>query len=196
MLQQILDDFNVNFEGFLSHMPSIARLLDRDQARKATEGESPSEMGVPDNLFPKHPVIIVPGMTNTPLTLFKGRKCAERWLRLRLWGSIATAARLFATNSPCFLDHLELDEETGLDPPDIHVRANQDLSDIESVFGIDMWKMMVDRLVAVGYDYNNIVALPYDWRLAVDDLERRDRYLSRLRQSIEFQYSFHGEKVP
>ena len=71
----------------------------------------------------------------------------------------------------------------------------QDVSDIESVFGIDMWRMMVDRLVGMGYDSNNIVAMPYDWRLATDDLERRDRYLTRLRRSIEFQKSFHEQKV-
>lgn len=55
--------------------------------------------------------------------------------------------------------------------------------------------MLVDKLVAIGYDSNNLMAMPYDWRLAAADTEQRDGYFSRLRLNIEFLYDFHHEKV-
>ena len=60
---QILDDFDVSWEGFVSQMPSIAHLLERDQAKAGESAATdPGAMGVPANLSAKHPVIIVPGM--------------------------------------------------------------------------------------------------------------------------------------
>jgi hypothetical protein len=90
---------------------------------------------------------------------------------------------------------MELDEVTGLDPPDRMVRAAQDLASVEVVFGLEMWKHVVDELVLMGYNPNNMAAFPYDWRLAPMDLERRDMLLSRLRDHIELVVRFHGEKV-
>ena len=39
-------------------------------------------------------------------------------------------------------------------------------------------------------------AVTYDWRLAVPNLEIRDHYFSRLRNTVEQFKLFHNEKVP
>ncbi|KAJ3070629.1 hypothetical protein HK102_006623 [Quaeritorhiza haematococci] len=53
---------------------------------------------------------------------------------------------------------------------------------------------MIQNLAAVGYDNNNMHLAAYDWRLSFQDLERRDRFFSRLKSSIELMAS-DGEKV-
>ncbi len=41
------------------------------------------------------------------------------------------------------------------------------------------------RLSEIGYDINNMHMASYDWRLSFKDLERRDRFWTRLRFQIE-----------
>jgi len=187
-MQQALDEMGVTFDKLRDYLPMMTGLMEREEP---DENPKPPET----ELEAKHPVVIIPGMTNTPLDLYKGRNCAARWLRRRLWGSLSVSARLFTSNVSCFLDHLELDETTGLDPPDITVRAAQDIGSVEVVFGMEMWKHAVDKLVAMGYDPNTMAAFPYDWRLAPMDLERRDALLSRVRNHVELMLRVHGEKV-
>lgn len=42
------------------------------------------------------------------------------------------------------------------------------------------------NLLDVGYDINQIIPAPYDWRIPPTALEQRDAYFSRLKASIEF----------
>lgn len=45
------------------------------------------------------------------------------------------------------------------------------------------------------YDSNNLITETYDWRLATPLLEKRDKYFSRLRDSIRTLHSNHDQKV-
>lgn len=47
--------------------------------------------------------------------------------------------------------------------------------------GYDVWAQAITSLADIGYDPNSMVALPYDWRLSISNLEQRDAYYSRLR---------------
>uniref|UniRef100_A0A061R4E4 Phospholipid:diacylglycerol acyltransferase n=1 Tax=Tetraselmis sp. GSL018 TaxID=582737 RepID=A0A061R4E4_9CHLO len=187
---QLLEELEISFDRLVENLPSLRAIIGSDD-NVFTDIVSDA----PQELSPKHPIVIIPGITNTPLALYQGRECAKHWLRNSLWGSITASARLFTSNSSCYLEHLELDEDTGLDPPGIRLRPAQDLGAIETIYGYDMWKTTMDKLVAIGYDSNWVIAMPYDWRLSAADLQKRDGFFSRLRLNIEYLHEFHGEKV-
>jgi len=44
---------------------------------------------------------------------------------------------------------------------------------------------IIENLAVVGYDADNLVLTPYDWRLSMYNLEERDGYFSRLKTVIE-----------
>src|ERR1700761_3470298 len=44
---------------------------------------------------------------------------------------------------------------------------------------------VIENLAVVNYDTNNLILAPYDWRLTPYNLEKRDRYFSRLKTTIE-----------
>ncbi|KAK6776460.1 hypothetical protein RDI58_027461 [Solanum bulbocastanum] len=73
-----------------------------------------------DGLTALHPVVLVPGIVTGGLELWEGRPCSEGLFRKRLWGGSFT--EIFK-RPLCWLEHLSLDNETGLDPPGIRVRA-------------------------------------------------------------------------
>jgi len=78
----------------------------------------------------KHPVVIVPGFTTTGLELWKGRACAQRFFRQRLWGT-TYMFQSFINNRECWLEHISLDPDTGSDPPDIKIRPSQGLEAVD-----------------------------------------------------------------
>jgi Lecithin:cholesterol acyltransferase len=57
--------------------------------------------------------------------------------------------------------------------------------------GYDVWAKVIEALADIGYDTSTMVALPYDWRLSVPNLEFRDGYFTRLR----FQVQIHSPVV-
>lgn len=44
-----------------------------------------------------------------------------------------------------------------------------------------MWAKVIVSLADIGYDSSTMVALPYDWRLSIPNLELRDGYFTRVR---------------
>lgn len=92
--------------------------------------------------------------------------------------------------------HIVLDKETGLDPPGIKLRAAQgfDAADF-FITGYWIWNKILENLATVGYDPTNAFTAAYDWRLSYANLERRDRYFSRLRSHIELAHEVSGEKT-
>lgn len=52
--------------------------------------------------------------------------------------------------------------------------------------GYDVWAKAITSLADIGYDPNSMVALPYDWRLSIPNLEKRDAYYTRLRSQARF----------
>lgn len=92
--------------------------------------------------------------------------------------------------------HIMLDKVTGLDPPDIKLRAAQgfDATDF-FITGYWIWNKIIENLASLGYDPTNSFTAAYDWRLSYENLEVRDQYFTRLKSHIEMAHQFSGKKV-
>ncbi|AMD21444.1 HER165Wp [Eremothecium sinecaudum] len=151
------------------------------------------------NLTSKHPVIMVPGVTSTGIEswgLHKSSECdSEPHFRKRLWGSFYMLKTMVLEKS-CWLKHVMLDPETGLDPSNYTLRAAQGFEAADFfVAGFWIWNKVLQNLGAIGYEPNKMITAAYDWRLAYLDLERRDQYFSKLKRDIELSYDLTGEKT-
>eukprot|EP00823_Brevimastigomonas_motovehiculus_P005539 TRINITY_DN4115_c0_g1_i1.p1 TRINITY_DN4115_c0_g1~~TRINITY_DN4115_c0_g1_i1.p1 ORF type:complete len:753 (-),score=112.51 TRINITY_DN4115_c0_g1_i1:81-2339(-) len=132
-----------------------------------------------------YPVVFVPGIISTSLQLWKGEPCAGEHFRERIWGSyLMFQSMLFDTQ--CWLRHVELDPETGLDPPGIKLRPAVGLEAADYFVGsYFVWSKIIESLADIGYDPNNMFMASYDWRLSYPDLEKRDHYFTKLKSMIE-----------
>jgi len=145
-------------------------------------------------MAPKHPVVIVPGFVSTGLELWSGRACGKQFFRQRMWGTPAMARAFFA-NMRCWMEHMRLDPNTGLDPEGIKLRAVRGLEAVDWFApGYFVWARHIEELGELGYDANNIHSASYDWRLSPLQLEKRDGYMTRLKSVIETFTEVHGEK--
>lgn len=95
-----------------------------------------------------------------------------------------------------WIKHLSLDPVTGLDPPNIKVRAAEGL-DAASYFvsGYWIWARIIENLAAIGYDTNDLWLGSYDWRLSYPNLEIRDRFFSRMKLRFEQNLQLTGKKT-
>ncbi|KAJ3289719.1 hypothetical protein HK104_007281 [Borealophlyctis nickersoniae] len=162
----------------------------------------------------KHPIVIIPGLASTALEVWTeppaedsppvedesraeeernptGSRlppgCAKNYFRKRMWGAFNQLRALFLDHE-CWLAHMRLDPETGLDPPGARLRAAHGLDAADYLFpGYWVFAKLIQNLGAIGYDNNN----SYDWRLSFPGLENRDMYFSRLKATIEVA-SRHG----
>lgn len=145
-----------------------------------------------EGLTALHPVVLVPGIVTGGLELWEGRPCAEGLFRKRLWGGSFTEVfrRPF-----CWLEHLSLHNETGLDPPGIRVRAVPGLVAADYFApGYFVWAVLIENLAKIGYEGKNLYMAAYDWRLSFQNTEIRDQSLSRLKSKIELMYVTNGYK--
>lgn len=151
------------------------------------------------NLTVKHNVVMVPGVISTGLESWGSSTTGDcpsiSHFRKRLWGSFYML-RTMILDKNCWLKHIMLDEETGLDPPNIQIRAAQgfEASDF-FITGYWIWNKILQNLAVVGYGPNNMYSASYDWRLAYLDLEKRDGYFSKLKAQIELSKKINGEKT-
>lgn len=150
------------------------------------------------NLTDKHPLVIVPGVISTGIEswgLYKDEECdSEPYFRKRLWGSFYMLKTMVLEKS-CWLKHIKLDPETGLDPPNYKLRAAQGFEAADFFMaGYWLWNKVLQNLGAIGYESNKMVTAAYDWRLSYLDLEVRDRYFTKLKMQIELQLEQTGEK--
>lgn len=151
------------------------------------------------NLSCEYNVVMVPGVILTGLelwgTLTDGDCPLIAHFRKRLWGSFYML-RTMVLDKACWLKHVMLDTETGLDPPNIRVRAAQGFEAADFfVAGYWIWNKILQNLSVLGYGPNNMVLAAYDWRLAYLDLELRDSYFSKLKLSIELALQHLGKKL-
>ncbi|KAG7888428.1 hypothetical protein KL936_003640 [Ogataea polymorpha] len=147
----------------------------------------------------KHPVIMVPGVISTGIEswgLEGTEDCrSEPHFRKRLWGSFYMIRTMFLDKA-CWLKHIMLDPETGLDPPGIKLRAAQGFEAADFFMaGYWIWNKILQNLAVIGYGPNNMFSAAYDWRLSYLDLERRDGYFSKLKSQIELSKKLNGEKT-
>ncbi|CAH8267455.1 unnamed protein product [Arabidopsis lyrata] len=154
--------------------------------------ESPGTRLSRDGVKALHPVILVPGIVTGGLELWEGRPCAEGLFRKRLWGASFTE---ILRRPLCWLEHLSLDSETGLDPPGIRVRAVPGLVAADHFAPCYFaWAVLIENLAKIGYEGKNLHMASYDWRLSFHNTEVRDQSLSRLKSKIELMYATNGYK--
>ncbi|KAA8544179.1 hypothetical protein F0562_022185 [Nyssa sinensis] len=145
-----------------------------------------------EGLTALHPVVLVPGIVTGGLELWEGRPCAEGLFRQRLWGGSFT--EIFK-RPLCWLEHLSLHNETGLDPPGIRVRAVPGLVAADYFApGYFVWAVLIENLARIGYEGKNMYMAAYDWRLSFQNTEIRDQALSKLKSKIELMYVTNGSK--
>ncbi|KAG7661385.1 LRO1 [[Candida] subhashii] len=143
-------------------------------------------------------VVLVPGVISTGLeswsTTNSGPCPSINHFRKRLWGSFYML-RTMILDKTCWLKHIMLDEETGLDPPDVKLRAAQGFESSDFFMaGYWIWNKILQNLAVIGYSPDDMHTAAYDWRLTYLDLERRDRYFSKLKIQIELTKTFSGKK--
>ncbi|CAL5212216.1 unnamed protein product [Lathyrus oleraceus] len=139
-----------------------------------------------------HPVVLVPGIVTAGLELWEGRPCADGLFRKPLWG--ATLPQILK-RPLCWLEHLSLHNETGLDPPGIRVRAVPGLVAADDfASGYHVWAVLIENLARIGYEGKNLHMATYDWRLSFQNTEIRDQALSRLKSIIELMFVTNGYK--
>lgn len=151
------------------------------------------------NMTAKHPVVMVPGVISTGIESWGVEGDSEcdssAHFRKRLWGSFYML-RTMVLDKVCWLKHISLDPITGLDPPNFRLRAAQGFEAADFFMaGYWIWNKILQNLGAIGYDPDKMTTAAYDWRLAYLDLERRDRFFTKLKQQIELIHELSGEKV-
>ncbi|PHH52534.1 Phospholipid:diacylglycerol acyltransferase, partial [Ceratocystis fimbriata CBS 114723] len=142
-----------------------------------------------------HPLVMIPGVISTGLESWGTSNSSRAYFRKRLWGSW-TMMRALVLDKDVWKKHIMLDTKTGLDPPDIKIRAAQgfDAADF-FITGYWLWSKIIENLASIGYDPTNSHTAAYDWRLSYANLEVRDRYFSHLKAHIETSVNTQGKKA-
>lgn len=200
------DSINMFLEDWKGAIPlGLQQMLESDgNAKNELHGSAESfsvgrRMQKTYNLTEKHNVVMVPGVISTGIEswgLNEDGDCPSvAHFRKRLWGSFYML-RTMVLDKTCWLKHIKLDPETGLDPPGIKLRASLgfDAADF-FMAGYWIWNKILQNLAVIGYGPNNMISAAYDWRLAYLDLEKRDGYFSKLKVQIETTYELNGEKT-
>ncbi|KAK6941333.1 Lecithin:cholesterol/phospholipid:diacylglycerol acyltransferase [Dillenia turbinata] len=163
---------------------------------EAITGPLPDPPGVKlykEGLRVKHPVVFVPGIVTGGLELWEGHNCAEGLFRKRLWGG--TFGEVYK-RPLCWVEHLSLDNETGLDPPGIRVRPVSGLVAADYFApGYFVWAVLIANLARLGYEEKTMYMAAYDWRISFQNTEVRDQTMSRIKSNIELMVKTNGKKV-
>eukprot|EP00475_Leptophrys_vorax_P016267 TRINITY_DN2271_c0_g1_i4.p1 TRINITY_DN2271_c0_g1~~TRINITY_DN2271_c0_g1_i4.p1 ORF type:complete len:675 (+),score=143.73 TRINITY_DN2271_c0_g1_i4:189-2213(+) len=178
---------------------TFAQVYESEWYRKLTRADrlTPAEILSTKYEYKVHyPVVMLPGIVSTGLEVWKARPCAQRHFRERLWGTTVMIQNMIL-QPKCWVDHVSLDYESGLDPEGIKLRAAGGMEAADYlVGGYWVWAKLIRELALVGYDTNSMFMASYDWRLGLPDLERRDNYYTKLKATIEVaKISNHGRKV-
>ncbi|KAL9247269.1 hypothetical protein vseg_020718 [Gypsophila vaccaria] len=154
--------------------------------------DPPGERLRKEGLRAVHPVVFVPGIVTAGLELWEGKPCADGLFRKRLWGG--TFGEVYK-RPLCWVEHMSLDNETGLDPSNIRVRAVPGLVAADYFApGYFVWAVMIANLARIGYEEKNMYMASYDWRLSFQNTEVRDQTLSRIKSNIELMVTTNGGK--
>lgn len=72
----------------------------------------------------------------------------------------------------CWVEHMSLDNETGLDPPGIRVRPVTGLVAADYFApGYFVWAVLIANLAQIGYEEKTMYMASYDWRLSFQNTE-------------------------
>ncbi|ONM22217.1 Phospholipid:diacylglycerol acyltransferase 1 [Zea mays] len=115
---------------------------------------------------------------------------------LLLWPLILTFSfwsNLHSFRPLCWVEHMSLDNETGLDKPGIRVRSVTGLVAADYfVPGYFVWAVLIANLARIGYEEKTMYMAAYDWRLSFQNTEVRDQTLSRIKSNIELMVATNG----
>ncbi|KAL5698292.1 phospholipid:diacylglycerol acyltransferase [Ranunculus cassubicifolius] len=147
-----------------------------------------------EGLTAKHPVVFVPGIVTGGLELWEGHQCSDGLFRKRLWGG--TFGDVYR-RPLCWVEHMSLDNETGMDPAGIRVRPVTGLVAADYFApGYFVWAVLIANLARIGYEEKTMYMAAYDWRLSFQNTEARDQTLSRIKSNIELMVATNnGNKV-
>ncbi|KVH94029.1 Lecithin:cholesterol/phospholipid:diacylglycerol acyltransferase [Cynara cardunculus var. scolymus] len=130
---------------------------------EAITGPMPDPPGVKmhkEGLKVKHPVIFVPGIVTGGLELWEGHPCMDGLFRKRLWGG--TFGEIYK-RPLCWIEHMSLDNETGLDPPGVRVRPVSGLVAADYfAAGYFVWAVLIANLARIGYEEKNMMTRTWD----------------------------------
>ncbi|RMZ89353.1 hypothetical protein DV736_g3419, partial [Chaetothyriales sp. CBS 134916] len=141
-----------------------------------------------------HPVIMVPGVVSSGLESWSTDDASRPYFRKRVWASWFMLKAL-VLDQKNWKKHIMLDKYTGLDPPGIKLRAAQGFDATDFFLpGFWLWNKILENLATIGYDPTNAFTAAYDWRLSYMNLEKRDRYFTRLKSHIELALQISGHK--
>lgn len=178
---------------FLLFMYNVMPASFPQYVTEAITGPMPDPPGLKlkkEGLSVKHPVVFVPGIVTGGLELWEGHQCAEGLFRKRLWGG--TFGEVYKRPS-CWVEHMSLDNETGMDPPGIRVRPVSGLVAADYfAAGYFVWAVLIANLARIGYEEKTMYMAAYDWRISFQNTEVRDQTLSRIKSNIELMVSTNG----
>ncbi|ODQ82992.1 hypothetical protein BABINDRAFT_159470 [Babjeviella inositovora NRRL Y-12698] len=188
-MSALLDDWKSVLPSSVNKM--MSDFMETSKLHGSAESFAVGRSMQKEGLSTKFPVVMVPGVISTGLEswgLDGTEGCpSEQHFRKRLWGSFYMM-KTMVMDKTCWLKHIMLDTETGLDPPNIRVRAAQGFEAADFFMaGYWIWNKILQNLAVIGYNPENMVSAAYDWRLSYLDLEIRDGYFSRLKSAIELQ---------
>lgn len=174
-----------------SQLESVKQALEDRRSEAIKPGQA-----LKGKLHAKHPAVLVPGLISCGLEVWQPGECfGDSYFRERIWGGV-TMARAVVGNITCWLEHMSLDPHTSGDPPGMRLRAAEGFVGADYfIQGYWLWSKLIESAAAIGYDPNNMHMACYDWRLSYRALERRDRYFTRLRASIETLVKTSGQKA-
>ncbi|KAJ1918294.1 phospholipid:diacylglycerol acyltransferase [Mycoemilia scoparia] len=184
---------NVMLDDILS---DISDLLGNSDSTLVGDFEPARSLKEKDpRLSAKHPVVLIPGIISTGLESWSTANCSKPYFRQRMWGSM-TMFKAMLLDKECWIRSIMLDPATGLDPPDIKLRAAQGLEAADYfISGYWIWAKLIENLAEIGYDNNNMHFASYDWRLSYADMEKRDGMMSNLKAHIENLVKASGQKA-
>ncbi|ORE14424.1 LACT-domain-containing protein [Rhizopus microsporus] len=181
---EIVDEFLGNFTNLI--MPKPATEISFMPALEYKEKL---------NLKPHFPVVMIPGIVSSGLESWGTSERSRKYFRKRLWGTMAMI-RSVLLDKESWTEHIMLDPETGLDPPGYKIRAVHGVEAADYfITGYWVWAKVIENLATVGYDTNNMHFASYDWRLSFSNLEVRDSYFTKLKNTIELSKKQTGLKV-
>ncbi|KAI9294337.1 Lecithin:cholesterol acyltransferase [Neoconidiobolus thromboides FSU 785] len=180
----MLEELFGNFSNSVTQRSPVAKIED-------SPGRKLKDMGAK----PKHPVVIIPGIITSGLESWGLDNCSKKYFRQRIWGTM-NMFKTVLTDKQCWVDSLKLDPVTGLDNGDYKLRAAQGLDAADYfVTGYWVWAKLIENFAILGYDNNNMHLAAYDWRLSYANLEKRDSFFSKLKNTIERAKIGSGEKL-
>lgn len=150
----------------------------------------------------KPPMLLIPGLLSSRLVAWKRKRCRGANIDVQdiIWLNLQKMVETRTYDPHCWIDCMKLGVN-GTDPTDCRVRADEGLAAIGelcpgSLFippGTSIFSSLIKFLANEhAYDSNNLIGMPYDWRLAPTQLQQRDLFFTTMKFRLETAYKMHG----